>query len=161
MSQFYVQSGGGGGGGNPIDEFITQNGTMTPIGNIGIFNGFDSNINNINGIATRGGVAGTGTQNEMDAILTNRFHGTLTTTDGAVHILAQLPVSITNGVIRVDVKIVGFNSTDSLAGTAEIEGSFKVLAGVNTALPNTYFDSQEDLLFRSHVLVQFYKLFFS
>ncbi len=60
-------------------SYETQNGTAVPLANILIVDGFDSTINNENGIATRGGVVGTGVQNELDVILTNRFHGNVTT----------------------------------------------------------------------------------
>jgi len=84
MSQFFVNSSSGGGGGSPINEIDTQNGNATPIANIIIMNGFDTVANNDNGISTAGGVVGTGVQNEVDVLLTNRTTGTVTTTDATI-----------------------------------------------------------------------------
>lgn len=90
-------------------SYITQNGTAIPSANILIIDGFSSTENNNYGIITKGGVIGTGTSNEVDVILTNRYR-TNTTTSGAVTSTVTLLSSLSAGIYVLDVKFAG-NST--------------------------------------------------
>jgi len=151
LSQIYKNNGGGGGGGS-VSQVNTQSGNAVPAAGILLFNGYDTTENNIFGIETKGGTnagnpPGTGATNEEDVYLTNRFHGTLTTVDNASHTISTLPITITNGVTRIKVIVVGYNTTGNIAATTEINASYRQTAGSNTLLPNNYFDIQEDLTF--------------
>lgn len=98
-------------------SYVTQNGTAVPLANVLIVDGFDSTINNANGIATRGGVVGTGTQNEVDVILTNRFHGSATTVGAATADVVTFALGATPGTFFFNFSAVLFNaSTPAGAG---------------------------------------------
>jgi len=134
MSQFFVNSSSGGGGGSSINEIDTQNGNATPIANVIILDGFDSTINNVNGISTRGGVAGTGVQNEVDVLLTNRFHGSDTTTDDTQTTIATCPMTLNPAVYQFVVNLVAYNVTDGQAESLISHTAFLTNGGVPTIL---------------------------
>lgn len=94
-------------------QFNTQDGNAVPSGNILIVNGEDSTENNANGIITKGGVAGTGTSNEMDVVLTNRLQGTLSTSGLVTSpIITFTPTVI--GTYVIEARISAYNTTSSL-----------------------------------------------
>lgn len=97
-------------------SFVTQDGTAVPLANILLVDGIDSSENNDNGIITKGGVAGTGTSNEVDIVITNRITGTATTTDDATpQILTSFSLGATPATFLVELRIVAYNVTDSLS----------------------------------------------
>jgi len=104
----------------------TQDGTAVPLANVLIVNGIDSTENNINGIITKGGVAGTGTQNKVDIVLTNRATGAVTTTDATPITIITFNCGATPGVYTIVGSISGFNSTVASGG------SYQFIAGVRT-----------------------------
>lgn len=151
MSQFFVNSGSGGGGGN-VDQVNTQSGNAIPINGILSFNAYDTTENNIFGIETKGNTnagnpPGTGTGNEEDVYLTNRFHGVNSYSDGATHILATLPVTITNGTIRIECVVCAYDVTANLSSSLRFDATFRVSAGVNTGMPTFDIIIQEDAAF--------------
>lgn len=127
MSQFWVGLNSGNVPPSIATEYDTQVGNAVPSLNKLIIDGFDSNqlggspllgLNNVNGIQTRGGVAGTGTANEVDIILTNRIHGTSTTTDGtSVIVVFSLSLGAIPANYLFEVSISAFNVTDSLGSS--------------------------------------------
>lgn len=144
MSQFFVNTGSGGGGGSSINEIDTQNGNATPLANIVILDGFDSTTNNVNGISTRGGVVGTGVQNEVDVLLTNRFHGSGTTTDATPTTIATCPMTTNPATFQFIVNLVAYDVTDnsSLATVGTL--TFRTTGGVPVLLGPDDFVTQED-----------------
>lgn len=98
-------------------QFNTQNGNATPLANIIIINGTDSPENNDNGIITKGGVAGTGTQNEVDIVLTNRQTAQVGTPDATPLTILTFALGATPGIFYIRGDIVAFDVTDS-AGAA-------------------------------------------
>lgn len=107
-------------------SYVTQNGTAVPSANVLIINGFDSSENNDNGIIAKGGVAGTGTANEVDVVLTNRVTGTVQTI-GAVsgNVITYTPPA-TAGVYDIDIRLCAYNSTDDSGASFDIDGTILV-----------------------------------
>ncbi len=116
-------------------QFNTQDGNATPSGNILIVNGVDSIENNNNGIITKGGVAGTGTINEVDIVITNRLQGS-TTTIGATTspFITFIPTDI--GTYAIECRIAAYNSTSLLGSGYSLFGSIR-FDGVNSNLCGT------------------------
>ncbi len=135
---------GGGGGGSPINEIDTQLGNATPIANIIVMNGIDSNENNDNGIITKGGVAGTGVQNEVDVVITNRQTGTVTTADATLTTIITFPMGATAGAFYVYGNVQAFNSTTPAAGTYSFSGGFRTDGATATELGTEVHDEFED-----------------
>lgn len=117
MSQFYVQSSSGGGGGD-VTQVNTQSGNAVPSAGVLLLNAYDTTENNVYGIETKGNTdggnpPGTGVSNEQDVYLTNRFHGSITTTDDTTTILATCPMTLSPGTYQFVVHIVIYNVTDN------------------------------------------------
>lgn len=116
MSQFFIQTSAGGGGSSVI-EIDTQLGNATPIAGIIIANGEQSTENNNNGIITNGGVAGTGVQNEVEIVLTNRSTAQATTANDTLTTIHTFSLGATPGVYSVDGMITAYNITDGTGGS--------------------------------------------
>lgn len=129
---------GSGGGVLPptvATSYVTQNGTAVPAANVLIVNGFDSSENNVNGIITKGGVAGTGTANELDVIVTNRLQGTVTTVGLTTSpIITFTPTVI--GSYTIECRISAYNTTSSLGAGYSLFGTAR-FDGVNSNLCGT------------------------
>lgn len=124
MSQIIKNNGGGGGGGSSINEIDTQLGNATPIANIIILNGFDSIENNDNAIITKGGVVGTGTQNEVDIVLTNRTTGTVTTNDATLTTIITFSLGATPGTFFVFGNVQSFNASTPAGANFAFSGGY-------------------------------------
>jgi hypothetical protein len=122
-------------------SFTTQNGTAVPVANNLIVNGFDSTENNNNGIITKGGVVGTGTQQEVDVVITNRLQGTGTTVGATTADLVTFSLGVTPGAYNVEAKVVGFNSSTpsstgfTVIGTVRTTGAAGALDGTPDETP--------------------------
>jgi len=95
-------------------SYETQNGTAVPLLNNLIINGVDSFENNANGIIVEGGVVGTGTQNKVDVVLTNRQTNTGTTVGITPSNLITYNCGALAAVYNFNLQIVAYNATDSL-----------------------------------------------
>ncbi len=127
MSQFFTGSTASG----PISptiptQFNTQNGNATTINNVITINGFDSTEDNSNGIITKGGVAGTGTINEIDVVITNRLQASGSTVGAVTTPIATMALSATPGNYAFEFYASGFEATGP-SGTA-----YNILACIRT-----------------------------
>ncbi len=122
-------------------SFVTQDGTAVPAANILIVNGFDSAENNINGIITKGGVAGTGTANEVDVIITNRVQGQVTTSDATPTNIITFPAGATPGNYIIDGTVNAYDITDT-AGAAYFFTAGIRTTGAATVLIGSQFSTE-------------------
>lgn len=116
-------------------SYQTQNGTAVPISNVLIVDGFDSIENNDNGIITKGGVVGTGTQNEVDVVITNRIVITATTSDGGGQTQTITVMTPTNGTaIEFTASFIGYDSINNEAAGGSQEGISRKFGGTVTTI---------------------------
>lgn len=123
-----------GGGGDPINEIDTQLGNATPILSIIIMNGINSGENNDNGIITKGGVVGTGVQNEVDVVITNRLTGTLITANATLTTIITLPLIAPAGSFYVYGNVQAYSVTSVASATFSYSGGFRTTGAAATEL---------------------------
>jgi len=125
-------------------SFETQNGTAVPAANILIINGFDSTENNDNGIISKGGVVGTGTANEVDIVITNRFTGQVTTADATVTPIITIPLAVSgttysfSGIVTVRVPATGDGASYGFSSAVKTNGV--AATEIGTEYPTTFED---------------------
>ena len=125
-------------------SFFTQDGTAVPAANILIINAIDSSENNDNGIITKGGVAGTGTANEVDVVITNRATGQVTTTDATPTTIITFPLGATPGVFYARGNIVAYDLTDVAGGAYDFSTGARTTGAAGTELGTEYKDVFEE-----------------
>jgi hypothetical protein len=116
-------------------SFVTDDGTAVPLANVLIVLGDDSSENNSNGILTKGGVAGTGTSNELDIIITNRLQGTVTTVGATTSAISTFSPTVI-GTYSIEYRIAAYNTTASLGAGYSIFGTIR-FDGANCNLCGT------------------------
>lgn len=145
MSQFWVGVSAGSLPPSAAQEFDTQNGNAVPLANILIINGFDSTENNANGIISKGGVVGTGTSNEVDIVITNRYQQTSTTSDGAGQTqIVTILSALVAGTYTLDMSISAFDSITPAGNGYTIVGAVRSTGAATVLIPNQQKDSFEE-----------------
>ncbi len=137
MSQIYKPLTSGG----PIPPVIpttfeTDDGDAVPAGNILIIHADDSTENNANGIIAKGGVAGTGTANQVDIIVTNRLQGTgITVGAGTADIITFVPTVV--GTYSLEYRTSAFNTTSVLGAGYSFFGAIRY-DGINSNICDAF-----------------------
>lgn len=125
-------------------SFVTQNGTAVPAANVLIINANDSTENNSNGIISKGGVVGTGTANEVDIIITNRYTQT-TSTVGAAASAVTILTALAAGTYTLDMSVAAYATAGGPAGNGyTIVGAVRSDGVTATLIPNQQKDSFEE-----------------
>lgn len=116
--------------------FTADSGSATPaLNNINILAN-DSTSNNANGIST------TGSGSTITVVLSNRFVGTVTTTNATPDSSILLSLGATPGVYTFDVQIAAYDTTDlqglgyAIFGTVRTTGAAAVLVGTPDKIVN-------------------------
>ncbi len=133
MSQAGSLSAGGGGGGTII-EIDTQLGNATPTAGVILLKGFDSTEDNVFGITTKGNTSGgnppgTGSTNETDVYLTNRFHGSVTTSNATPTTVATCPMNVYPAVYQFTVNLCAYDVTNNLGASSVSVVTFRTVVG--------------------------------
>jgi len=142
MSQVYKASTAGSLPPTVPTSFVTQDGTAVPALNILLVNGIDSTENNDNGIITKGGVAGTGTANQVDVVLTNRVQGTAQTIGAATSTIINFTPTVV-GTYAIEFRIAAYNTTSSLGSGNSIFGAVR-FDGANTVICDLFDEINND-----------------
>lgn len=120
-------------------SFVTDvNSPSVPIANVENLIGGTSTLNKNNGIFTDGSSG----SNTTTIFLSNRFIGSVTTTNATPTTIATLALGSTPGVYIVDANIAAFDTTDTLGagysvfGTTRTTGAASVLCGTPDKIVN-------------------------
>lgn len=123
MSQFFIETTSANLPPTVPTSFPTDNGIAVPLSNVLIVLGKSSSENDVDGIITKGGVAGTGTQNEIDVVLTNRITGTVQTVGLTTNTVISFTPPNTEGGYSLTITVVGYISSDKVSSSWDIYGT--------------------------------------
>lgn len=119
-------------------SFTTDSGIAVPAANnLNVF-GIDSIVNNDNGIMT------TGSGSTVNAVLTNRATGTVTTTDATPTTAITFSLGATPGVYYFRGSIVAYDLTDVAGGAYDFSTGFRTDGATATELGTEYKDVFEE-----------------
>ncbi len=134
-----------------LQQFTTDNGIVIPSAfNININGGFTSD-NNINGLQV---IANPNLSNNMLVQLTNRYIGSVSTTDGVTQQnLLTFPYGSTPATIKFNFTIVAYNQTDSLSSSYDVSYQVRTTGAIGVAygVADISFDEEGNM---SNVQVQ-------
>jgi hypothetical protein len=160
MSQFFVNSSSGGGG-SGVTEIDTQSGNATPSSGVIILNAYDTTENNVFGIETKGNTnggnpPGTGASNETDVYLTNRFHGSATTTDATQTTISTCPMTLRPAVYQFILNLCVYDATNDIGASSVSTVTFRAVnpIGSPVSLAPNDFIIQGDAAFGGSVDLQ-------
>lgn len=124
--------------------FTTDTGTSVPAANNLNIKGGDTTDNVVFGIETT-----TGPADQVNILLTNRYHGSVTTSDGLgqTRTVATCPMPLSPAVYTFKGTVNGINSIDGLAGAVNFTISYRTTGGVPVLLTNPSYIYQDDIPF--------------
>lgn len=144
MSQIYKSSSSGGVPSNVATSYVTDNGTAVPLANVLIIHALDSTENNDNGIIAKGGVAGTGTSNEVDIVLTNRQTATVTTVDATPTTVLTFAMGATPGIYFIEGDVLAFDITDTAGAGYAFTSADRTTGAAGTEIATQFEDIFEE-----------------
>ncbi len=130
-----------------IVEVDTQDGNATTANSILILNGVSSSENNDNSIITKGGVAGTGTANEVDIVLTNRITGTVSTSTTTQIPIITFSLGATPGTYYVYGNVQAFDANTPAGGGFSFSGAYRTNGTTGVELGKEFHDDFKSVTF--------------
>lgn len=125
-------------------SFVTDvNSPAIPIANVLDVFGRDTTNNDVYGIQTDGSSG----SNILTIQLTNRFHGSVTTTNATPTTLVSCPMVTNPAVFNFVVNVVGYDSTNNAGFSVVATVTFRSTGGVPVNLAPDDFIIQEDATF--------------
>jgi len=147
MSQAGSINGSGGGGGGPITALLSEGtGSTNATPNAGVIRIFgsdatpnDTDVNNDAGLVLYSGAGGTGSTDLVQAVLTNRSIGEVTTTDGTETQILSFILDATASTYFFRADFVAYNTTDNAGAVftatygASTDGATSTELGIEVA----------------------------